>query len=116
MPLHVRGDACLQEVAIIMKSVICRTTDLIARYGGEEFVIVLPNTTHAFIIGEYCRRAVQALQIPHQESSTSEYITISVGVASLKPEQHMELTELISIADTALYQAKEKGRNNVVEI
>ncbi len=113
---HVRGDACLQEVAIIMQRVICRTTDLIARYGGEEFVIVLPNTTHAFIIGEYCRRAVQALQIPHQESSTSEYITISVGVTSVQPDQNMDLTDLIATADKALYQAKEKGRNNVVEI
>jgi len=111
---HVRGDICLKEIAITMKSVITRPSDLIARYGGEEFVVILPTTEHASNVGELCRKAVEKLQIPHAGSETSEYVTISVGATSIYPEIKSELSELISIADKALYKAKESGRNNVI--
>jgi len=111
---HVRGDICLKEVAIAMKKVINRSSDLIARYGGEEFVVILPSTEHASSIAELCRKAVEGLRIPHKGSPTSEYITISVGVTSTQPKIKGEVIDLIAMADKAMYEAKESGRNKVI--
>ena len=87
-----------------------------ARYGGEEFSLLLPNTAAARAreIGEIVRAEVQKLAMPH---STSDYetVTVSVGVACTKPDEGNRPGDLIEAADAALYAAKHRGRNAVIE-
>jgi diguanylate cyclase (GGDEF)-like protein len=86
------------------------------RYGGEEFCLLLPNTNpeRARQIGEMVRAAVQDLATPHATSS-HQIVTVSVGVACTKPNQAQRPGDLIEAADAALYAAKHRGRNAVVE-
>ncbi len=110
---HPAGDACLQKVASIIKATVKRPADLAARYGGEEFAVILPNTDNhgAVHIAEEIRTQVKALNLPHAGSNTTGCITISLGVATLIPKPPLSTANLIGLADQALYQAKEAGRN-----
>lgn len=109
---HPAGDDCLKKVADSLRQVVHRPADLVARYGGEEFSIVLPNTENPKEVGEACRRAVEALEIPHNSSSAANVVTISVGISTLTPETwRQNLSDLLHRADDALYRAKETGRN-----
>ncbi len=112
---HPAGDACLIKIAETLNSVIHRPTDLLARYGGEEFVYTLSECDKdaACIIAEKARVTIDRLQIPHKESLVSAHVTISLGVATIIPEQSIEYTTLSEQADNALYHAKESGRNCV---
>jgi len=111
---HTAGDECLRHVAQALSGNMNRATDLVARYGGEEFAVVLPATD---IQGaEKCalelRQKIAAKEIPHAGSSTAAHITISLGVATLSHDEgHVTTAELIDKADRALYEAKQKGRN-----
>ena len=113
---HQEGDDCLKQVAEALKNSIHRPTDLVARFGGEEFAIVLGGTDveGAFTIAEQVMENIKNLKIPHSNSNTSKYLTISVGVATMLVEMGMSETELIKAADNALYQAKENGRNQII--
>ncbi|WP_162463183.1 diguanylate cyclase [Paenibacillus psychroresistens] len=113
---HVEGDYCLQRVARTLTEELNRPGDLVARYGGEEFVILLPNTTleEARSVAERLRKAVEDMQIKHAFSSTSPHVTISLGVASLIPDDNVTLNLFVDSADKAMYQAKTTGRNRVV--
>ena len=93
-----------------------RPADLAARYGGEEFVAVLPNTPAegAVNLAEMIRNDVLCLLIPHQQSPANDYVTLSLGVASVIPLAAHGPEILIKAADTALYDAKAQGRNRVV--
>ena len=83
---HVYGDDCLRRVARALAECVARPGDLVARYGGEEFVFILPETSlsGAVELAEKIRRSVLNLSIPHQSSPTSEYVTISLGVACFR--------------------------------
>ncbi len=113
---HLAGDFCLQQVAQVLQNVIQRTTNLVARYGGEEFAIILPNTniSSSVHLAEKICQQVEALQIPHLNSEVNQYVTISIGVASLIPCEHLTPQTLVHSADQALYQAKKNGRNCLV--
>ena len=113
---HQAGDRCLQQVAKAISSAAKRSTDLVARYGGEEFAVVLPNTTAsgAFHVAEEIRASVIALKIIHANSQASQYVTLSLGVASTVPCHQSSPEILIAAADKALYQAKEQGRDAVM--
>ena len=113
---HQAGDNCLKAIAQALKQSIRRPADEAARYGGEEFVIVLPNTPLAGAqhVAEQIKQNVQALQMPHESSKTSDWVTLSLGIASCIPNQQSSPEELIRIADMALYAAKENGRNQWV--
>lgn len=110
---HLAGDSCLQLVAEAIQNVISRPSDLVARYGGEEFVVILPETplAGAIHIAEKLRRSIHDLRIIHSNSEVSEYITMSIGVASQVPNHTSSPKLLIELADQALYSAKQKGRN-----
>jgi len=112
---HQAGDSCLQQVAHAISCAVKRPTDLVARYGGEEFAVVLPNTDAkgAVQVAERIRAGVKALQIPHC-SSPSQSVTLSLGVTSTVPANEFFPTTLIGIADQALYQAKDQGRDQVI--
>lgn len=115
---HVKGDECLQHAARVFKSVCCRTIDLVARYGGEEFVILLPmiNFEQATGMGKSLCEAVAALKIPHSGNNQHGIVTISAGCYSLIPDHNTVLETVIGLADKALYQAKDNGRNCFVQI
>ncbi|OYO27406.1 diguanylate cyclase [Janthinobacterium sp. PC23-8] len=112
---HPAGDTCLQQVAQTIASHACRTGDLAARYGGEEFVMLFSETeaANAFELAETIRTHIEALQLPHPRSPTSAWITVSIGVATIRPHQLDDREALFVAADRAMYQAKEGGRNQV---
>ncbi|RZM74118.1 diguanylate cyclase domain-containing protein [Leptolyngbya iicbica] len=111
---HPAGDTCLKRVASTIQSVFRRSQDLVARYGGEEFVILLPDTEEdaAVELLGLLRRRLQALAIQHQESHYG-YLTLSFGLASMTPRLAIAPTDLLNLADRALYQAKAQGRNRI---
>jgi len=112
---HQGGDECLAAVARAIKQSVNRPGDLAARYGGEEFCLVLPETAGvgAVRIAELVRRNVAALRIEHKSSLVSDIVTMSLGVATLIPDQGSQPSVLLETADRALYQAKGNGRNRV---
>jgi len=113
---HPEGDVCLSRLGETLAGIAAETMGFAGRYGGEEFCLLLPNTnaTRALEIGETVREAVQRLAMPH---CTSNYqtVTVSVGVACTKPNDTQRAGDLIEAADAALYAAKHRGRNAVVE-
>lgn len=115
---HQKGDHCLITVAAALSDGICRPYDLVARYGGEEFVVVLRDTDGegALHIAGQMRARIEGLLLEHKKSQHSDVITISMGLSTFDPMRHaFGFTELIRQADHALYQAKEAGRNRIVQ-
>jgi len=112
---HQKGDACIQMIAAQMKKTISRPRDIIARYGGEEFVILLPDTAldGAIALAESIRSSIASVCLEHKGSPVFGIVTISIGVASVIPDEKSTPESLVGKADDALYVAKEKGRNNV---
>jgi diguanylate cyclase (GGDEF)-like protein len=113
---HPEGDACLARLGETLSRIAADFKGFACRYGGEEFCLLLPNTDagRAVEIGEAVRAAVQGLGIPHVTSSY-QTVTASVGVACTKPSDTQRPGDLIEAADAALYAAKHRGRNAVVE-
>lgn len=111
---HVQGDYCLQGVAHALMAAQRRQGDLAARYGGEEFALVLPDTglAAAHRIAQQVLDAVRAMQIPH-EGSHCGVVTISAGVISCIPPADASVNDLFAHADSALYMAKNNGRDRV---
>jgi diguanylate cyclase (GGDEF)-like protein len=85
---HLGGDFCLQKVAQVFDNISQRPADLAARYGGEEFALILPNTElkGAFYLAEKLQKQIRDLQILHHDSIVSEYVTLSMGIATVIPE------------------------------
>jgi two-component system cell cycle response regulator len=112
---HPAGDACLAQVAQAVSSHALRPTDLAARYGGEEFVLLFAETDadSAHLLAEAIRAHIEALQLPHPRSPTSPWITVSIGVSTIHPNQFDSTEALFVAADRAMYVAKEGGRNQV---
>jgi len=112
---HQEGDICLQKVALSLSNSV-RGSDLAARYGGEEFVVVLPdsNTKTAMLVADRIGTKLKSMQIPHKGSQASQYVSISMGIASVYNNKVISPEELLAAADKALYQAKEQGRDRAV--
>ena len=113
---HLEGDVCLQKVSLALQRALCRAGDLLARYGGEEFVAILPHTDIAGAeeLASDFHKHVRELEIPHRDSPVSSTITISIGIASVIPNQKISPTQVVAMADKALYRAKQAGRNQSV--
>lgn len=113
---HVEGDHCLRQVARTLRRYFRRSGDLIARYGGEEFCVVAAcDSAQIMQLAEILRMAVESIKLPHPESKVSQYVTISLGVATLIPRENVEFGDLLLHADRALYDAKHSGRNRVAK-
>ncbi|NUU80179.1 sensor domain-containing diguanylate cyclase [Paenibacillus xylanilyticus] len=108
---HHAGDQVLKHIAGLIKLAV-RPQDVSSRFGGEEFVVLLRHTESdtAYQIAEYIRISVEASIMPVDRS-----VTISAGIAEY-PLHSSSATELFHLADNALYQAKEEGRNRTVTI
>jgi diguanylate cyclase (GGDEF)-like protein len=113
---HPEGDACLSKLGETLAGIAADTMGFAGRYGGEEFCLLLPNadSARALEIGELVRRAVWDQALPHS-TSAYQHVTVSVGVASNRPNDTQRPGDLIEAADAALYAAKHRGRNAVVE-
>ncbi|MFC3657585.1 diguanylate cyclase [Xanthomonas hyacinthi] len=108
---HVRGDACLVEVATALAEALPAQTATVARYGGEEFAVVLPDTVAdaAYAIAQRLLAAIEQRQIPHPASPLG-VVTVSIGIAT-HPASAEAAIDLLHHADAALYRAKRNGRN-----
>ena len=106
---HQAGDQTLAHVARIMEETL-RASDVTARFGGEEFTIILPNTTgeSAQMTGERIRRAVERSPLKLKDPIK---VTISLGISTYVPPAYITPEQLIRQADTAMYRAKQAGRN-----
>ncbi len=114
---HAAGDQVLRQVATTLKAQMKRPGDYICRYEGEEFIALLSDldAKGAVQVAEMLRKTVEGLAIVHCRSKISNYITISVGVvvASVPAYANTSPRVLVKLADKMLYEAKEKGRNQV---
>jgi len=111
---HHVGDQVLRDVSsILMKDM--REVDTVARYGGEEFVIILPETSGpgAMLVAQRLRRAVEQAKFFAGSPHATEHLTISIGVGVFDIDAQFK-RDLIESADAALYEAKHRGRNQVV--
>lgn len=112
---HPAGDEVIAAVAKTLAAHLHRHTDFVARYGGEEFVgLSLGNPAEkAFEHLKRVRRAVEDLRIPH-DPAAAEWVTVSVGGVTVVPPVDALYSVYLNIADTMLYEAKKRGRNQVV--
>ncbi|WP_281075579.1 GGDEF domain-containing protein [Klebsiella quasivariicola] len=108
---HQAGDECLSSVAQVLKMAVRAEGDLVARYGGGEFVVALPGVSlaHATAIAERIQQKIHEAALPHEASEVAAVVTVSIGIVASDGTVPMET--LIARADSALYQAKNKGRN-----
>ena len=112
---HPAGDSCLATLAALIGQQLRQDHDVLGRYGGEEFGVLLPGASLAEAIGaaERVRQAVEDLALVHGANEHCPFVTVSVGVAVASPHQGEAVEQLIAIADQALYEAKQAGRNRV---
>ncbi len=106
---HQAGDVVLQELGGVLKDA-CRKEDIAARFGGEEFVLLLSHCTAE----DACAKADRIRRKIAELMPAGLKVTASFGVAALEAGERAEFSELFKVADEAVYQAKERGRNQVV--
>lgn len=112
---HAEGDAALQAVARAVGAQARRPLDMAARYGGEEFMLAWYRPAPGadlVALGDGVRAGVVALDVPHADGEGGR-LTVSVGVASMRPTAAGTVQSLMEAADAALYAAKQAGRNRV---
>ena len=110
---HMMGDQALMRVSAAVRNSV-RSRDIVTRFGGEEFMILLPNCDipTAMQAAERIRQHVYDLKIPHMfNASVATHVTVSIGVAPLVDK---DINGAIAMADKALYEAKNMGRNNIL--
>lgn len=112
---HQFGDECLVKIGWVLKRFDTRPSEICARYGGEEFALVLGDTTaeKAKLLSEKLLEDICALNIPHSRSPIENYLTVSIGLATMTPKIDSNESELIKKADEMLYKAKGNGKNQI---
>lgn len=108
---HQAGDDCLRLMGKLLGSAASRPRDLAVRYGGEEFAMLLPETSleGAEEMAARIARLLKEAAIPHPDSEVGAHISVSQGL--VKWQAGMDAEALLATADTALYEAKQLGRN-----
>ncbi|MBI5924348.1 MAG: GGDEF domain-containing protein [Aquabacterium sp.] len=112
---HLAGDECLKLVAALISKTAQADKGIAARLGGEEFGVLLPggSLNEALKLAERIRLTISQACIAH-DYAPSRHVTVSIGVASLIPQDGMDRISLFATADKALYEAKRTGRNKVL--
>ena len=115
---HQAGDVCLRRVAHTIMRCARRPLDFTARFGGEEFAVVLfdPDPDYIEKLANRIRTNIAVLDIPHEGSEVSERVTVSIGMVLAGPDSGRSAEGLLQLADEALYEAKEAGRNCVAVV
>lgn len=113
---HEAGDQCLIRIAKLLHNHALRSSDMAARFGGEEFALILPETSRqdAERIAASIINDLAHLHIPHTGSSVIGHVTVSIGIASMVPDEPDNDSALRERADQMLYEAKHAGRNRLV--
>ncbi len=107
---HAIGDKLLQSVA--QRLVACgRHSDTVSRHGGDEFVVLLPQIAHAEDAALWAQKVITALWVPCSIAGAELRVSASIGISTY-PNDGQDAESLLKSADTAMYHAKEKGRNN----
>lgn len=111
---HPKGDEILITVAKLLQEVTARPGDSVCRIGGEEFMLVLPNThlDGALTVARRLQALLREQAIPHPKSNVGSYVTLSAGVGTMVPKDN-DYQVLVEAVDSALYRAKEGGRNRI---
>lgn len=107
---HAVGDQLLQSVARCLLSCV-RHSDTVSRQGGDEFVLLLPYIGHAEDAAISAQKMLAALALPHHIERHDLHVSVSIGI-SIYPDDGLDAETLLKNADTAMYHAKENGRNN----
>ncbi|HOP64132.1 MAG TPA: GGDEF domain-containing protein, partial [Spirochaetota bacterium] len=112
---HQAGDKLLRSFSGMLSSLLRRESDYVFRYGGEEFAILLPSTNHETTekFAHLIIKRTQSLKISHSASPLG-LVTVSIGAVSFKSSKKRDIEEIVGLADEALYEAKNSGRNKVV--
>jgi diguanylate cyclase (GGDEF)-like protein len=112
---HAVGDQLLQAVASVLVGA-CRASDVAARYAGDEFVMIFPGVEES-LAGQVCQRIVESVRTINEQlsSATGVTVTLSVGVA-ITHKCKRSVAQLVAIADAAMYDAKEAGKDRVVAV
>jgi diguanylate cyclase (GGDEF)-like protein len=115
---HQAGDVCLRRIAHTIMRCARRPLDFTARFGGEEFAVVLfdPDPDYIEKLANRIRTNIAVLDIPHEDSDVSERVTVSIGMVLAGPDSGRSAEGLLQLADEALYEAKEAGRNCVAVV
>ena len=110
---HQAGDAALQRIAAVVAESARRPMDLAARYGGEELAVILFDVTRDYVaeIAVSVQEAVAQLAIRHPLSAVAPVVTVSTGVAFVRPTLERSPQGAVLLADRGLYAAKRAGRN-----
>ncbi len=107
---HFIGDELLKMSAQRLRNVV-RDSDTVARLGGDEFVIMLTDISHEADVVHLAQKALTAMAVPFELDGHEVFVTTSIGI-SLYPHDAESIEDLLKFADTAMYHAKELGRNN----
>ncbi len=112
---HQQGDIVLKELATILRYSVRKDIDIPCRYGGEEFITILPNTglTGARVVAERFRQNCEDYPFSTKEGKLK--ITVSGGIAAIDQSSELTGEQFLKHADTKLYEAKESGRNRILE-
>ena len=112
------GDVLLKKIAEMLQSLI-RKEDILTRYGDEEFILILPNTSeeHAYIFAERFRRDIERMEFIPASEEERHPVTISGGISSYPFLENVEENSntIIRYAEHALYTAKKRGKNQIVQ-
>jgi diguanylate cyclase (GGDEF)-like protein/PAS domain S-box-containing protein len=110
---HPEGDACLRAVAQVLASCVRHPVEKIARYGGEEFALLLVDADESagVRVAQRCLQSMRLARLPHPCSPVGPWVSISIGVASMRPDATRSPDQLVLAADAALYRAKQQGRD-----
>jgi len=112
---HLAGDECLASVAREIDKTFNRPSDIVARYGGEEFAVILPyvSSENAVSMADQLRQIIE--DKTYLSDGNELKVTVSIGVATIPPDEAAAPRDLIGWADTVLYEAKASGRNKVCQ-
>ena len=114
---HINGDEVLRQISCKLNEILRGSIDFVARYGGEEFIYIALQTNENEIldIAKEIKKQIYNLKIPHEVSEVCEYVTASLGIATIVPDNIESIYECIRNADISLYEAKIQGKNRIVK-
>jgi diguanylate cyclase (GGDEF)-like protein len=109
------GEVLLRRTGAVIRASLATRADRAGRLAGSEFLIILPGATldAAHVPAERILRAVRDLEIPNRSSTVSNYVTVSIGAASCRPQPGDSMVTLIDAGTSALWTAKRRGHNRI---